>query len=184
MTVMEVVDDANVLGFMMFVQVLAHSHEVGRFPAPAAVIVEAELGAKLFGAVHQGQYRLCCSTHARLLCIGLGTGKCTPDLRVEFVFFKQGKGFLVGAPEGEEFKAMLLVLENFLFKLLYVLCAPIIGHALQTETLKHLGPLCRPALLGVKGHDAPRHKLFLGEIVSCFCVRRKKGQENNAAQEA
>ena len=71
----------------------------------------------------------------------------------------------MNAPEGKELQAMFLILQNLFFELLYVLCAPIVGHTFDTEALEHLDPLNRPALLGIKRHNAPGHKLVLVKVV-------------------
>ena len=113
----EVVNDTHVFGLVLLMQICANGHEVGGFTAPAAVVVEAEFAAELFGALDQGQQRLGGGRDARLLSFRLWTGEREPNLRVEIVFFKQGKGFIVHAPESEEFQTMFLILQNLFFKL-------------------------------------------------------------------
>ena len=188
-TVVKVVDNANMLRIMVLVQVGAHRCQIGRLATPAAVVVQAELAAHFFGARHQRQKLFSGSGDLGFLRVARGLSEHEPHLGRHFVFLKETKRLFVHAPKGGEFQPVLFVLQNFLLKLRHVFCAPIVGHALKPKPFEHRRPFRRPALLSVERHNAPSNELVLGKIVSsdgseAAQQEREQGQANHGGSVA
>ena len=58
------------------------------------------------------------------------------------------------------YAAALLEFEDFGLERRQVLLPPIVGEAAEAQPLEHLGPLRRPAVLGVERNDAPSHEVL------------------------
>jgi len=177
-TVVQVVNNANMSGVVMRSKMLAHRHEIRRFATPAAMVIEAKCTTKLPCALHQRQHRPGRCFNTGLLCGCIRVAQRVPNLRMYLVLLKQPKGILVHAPKGEELKPVLFVLKNFLFKIFHMFRAPIVGHALEAEPHQHLRSLNRPSLPGVKWHDAPRNEPIPVKVVAISATQECEENTN------
>ena len=179
-SVMEVIDDADVGDGVVLFQILANRHHVLRFARPTAMIVDGELAADLRRSRDHGQQPL-----GRVLYLGfLGLSFVAgdhPNLGVQFMFLKQPEGLIVVSPEREVLDAMLLIGENLLFELGDMLATPVIGDLGEAHLGHHRRPLLRRALLIVERYDTPRRQVLL--VVQWLSGRQsQQGKQEGAKQ--
>ena len=159
-SVMKVVDDADVGDGVVLLQVLAGGHHVLRFATPATMVINRELTPNLRSLGDGRQEALCGALDLGFLSLPFAAGN-HPDLRVQLILFEQPEGFFVIRPESEVFDTVFLICQNLLFEFGDMLRAPIISDLGETHLGHHRGALLRRALLVVERHDAPRRQVLL-----------------------
>ena len=181
MTVMPVVDDANVV-VSEFVELFANRDEVGGLAAPSAVVVEGELAVDGGGAFGEWFEVLGSCGDFFFLGVFFWGRKHLPDLRLDLVLFEEAEGFGVLSPEGEEFNSVFFVGEDFFFEGRNVFLTPIVGAAGETKFLQHDSPLFGSPFGGVERDDAPGDEfVFLkvgGEFLSGEACEGEESEES------
>ena len=124
---MLVVDDANMIRFVVLVQVLANGNQILWLTCPPAMVIEPQLATHLAGLFDQWQDLFRRLLHTPHLRFALGVDEHFPDLRVQVIFLEQTKGNGVRIPEREILQTMFLVLKNLFFKCGNMLLTPVIS---------------------------------------------------------
>lgn len=155
MAVVQIVDDADVLGVVLSEEKLADRDHVLRLAAPAAMVVEAKLALHFRGALNERQQLLGGSRDAFFLTGRFRRRKRLPYLRMQAVFAEKFECLFVRSPESEVLESLLLVLKDFVFKRGDMIVAPIVGDLGEAELLEHFGPFRGTTVFSVERHDTP-----------------------------
>ncbi len=176
-TVVQVVNDTDVTGAVVFFQILADGDEILRFAAPAAVIVESEPATGFPCALDDRQHPRRRGLDPLLLGRFVAAAESDPDLRMEIVLFKEAERLFVRAPEGEELDPVFLVGEDLALELRDMFLPPIVGDLLDPHLRDHLGPFLGGALLRIERDDAPGGEVGFVEKVGSRRQHGRRDQE-------
>ncbi len=161
--VVQVVDDADVLGIVVLAEVLHYRDHVLGLATPAAVVVERDPKPKAARTFDERPNGSRDAPHALLFGGAVARRQHLPDLWAQVVFLGEPERFVVGPAERGELNPVFTVREDLFLERRDVLLAPVVGNALETKRLDHGRALHWTALLGVERNDAPSHEVLAGE---------------------
>ena len=159
MSVVKIVDDADVADAMHGLQTLTDGDHVLGFARPSAMIVEGDLAPDLRRLGDHGQEGLRGMGDLGLLGVPLGR-RDDPDLGLQPMLLKKTEGLVMLGPEGEKLEAVLLVGEDLAFEFGHMFGPPVIGDLGDAELGHHLGALLGTPLAVVKRDDAPGREVL------------------------
>ena len=130
MTVMLVINNSNIINFVMLFQILTNCNHIRWISGPTTVIIKPDFTAHLLSF---GNCRQACFSgllYSLLLSPFAWLRNHKPNLWAQVIFFEQLKCFFMHIPKCEVLEAMLFILKYFLLKgcdmfLTPVVCDPL-----------------------------------------------------------